>query len=603
MGTSSKLQRENERLRAQLEQKDAALEQKDAALEQKDAALEQKDAMLGQRDRALAEQAAALAEIQRENETLQLELKKLLERMFGSRSERYIDDPRQLKLDLGGGDDPQIDDAVEGLEQAVLEAGLDKPPRKRRKRKKPDEKFPPHIPRQVVDVDLSDEEKQGLKHIGYDTTETLQISRPKLTVVETRYHKYVAAGDPEAGVKSPPRAVGLVEGNKYDTSIAAEIIANRLGYHLPFYRQQDQFAGSGWTPSRSTLLNIQTAAAELIRPLVRHFADCVRGDPVVGTDDTGVKLLLPRAIPPPLPDDPKSQRVHEILSEALEQGRTHVNAKMWAYRGATVPLNVFDFTVSRHRDGPDLFLIDNGFAGTLLGDCYGANTGIAVRSSGSIVHAACVSHARRHVRDALGNHQAHAETLLAMFQELYDVEARGSVLDAGARLALRRSEASAVWERMRGYIDTRMTDLLPKDLMSQAVGYLRNQWAALTRYLDDPLIPIDNNETEQLMKQIALGRKNWIFIGSVRAGYRTADLMTLVSSAIRNDLDVWSYLKGVLDALLGGETDYDLLLPHNWAAAHPDQIRDYRREERGDRAARKSETRARRRAAAAAKLR
>ena len=178
-----------------------------------------------------------------------------------------------------------------------------------------------------------------------------------------------------------------------------------------------------------------------------------------------------------------------------------------------------------------------------------------------------------------------------MFGELYDIEDRGRSLPVEDRLALRQAEAVLVWDRMRTYLDTKMTNVLPKEAMATAAGYLNNQWEALTRYLGDGSIPIDNNETEQLMKQVALGRKNWMFIGSVAAGYRAADLMTLVSSAIRNDLDVWSYVKGVLDALLSGSTHYKDFLPDVWAAAHPEQIRHYRKRERDQRTARKANAR------------
>ena len=99
------------------------------------------------------------------------------------------------------------------------------------------------------------------------------------------------------------------------------------------------------------------------------------------------------------------------------------------------------------------------------------------------------------------------------------------------------------------------------------------------------------------MKQVAIGRKNWLFIGSLSAGSRMSDLLTLVSSALRNDLHVWSYVKGVLDALLAGETDYAVLRPDHWAATHPEHIRTYRQEERCDRADRKQLQRATRRAA------
>lgn len=104
-----------------------------------------------------------------------------------------------------------------------------------------------------------------------------------------------------------------------------------------------------------------------------------------------------------------------------------------------------------------------------------------------------------------------------------------------------------------------------------------------------------NNDTEQLMKQVAVGRKNWLFAGSVVGGMRIAGFLTLVSSALRNDLDVWSYVKDVLDQLLAGSTDYASLLPWNWAAAHPEAIRTYRVEERKQRSVRQSAKRAERR--------
>jgi len=131
--------------------------------------------------------------------------------------------------------------------------------------------------------------------------------------------------------------------------------------------------------------------------------------------------------------------------------------------------------------------------------------------------------------------------------------------------------------------------------LGKAIGYLRNHWKPLQTYLTDGRLPIDNNDVEQLMKQVALGRKNWLFIGSVAAGARAAAFLTLVSSALRNDLDVWAYVKDVLDRLLAGETDYAALRPDVWRIAHPEAIRKYRVAERRDRAVRKQYRRAARR--------
>jgi hypothetical protein len=188
--------------------------------------------------------------------------------------------------------------------------------------------------------------------------------------------------------------------------------------------------------------------------------------------------------------------------------------------------------------------------------------------------------------------------LLAMFQELYDIDDRAKPLSPIERQQLRDAEARPIWKRMRDYLGSAAVgNVMPKEPFGQALTYLRNQFEHLLVYLDDGLLPIDNNETEQLMKQVALGRKNWMFIGSVAAGYRAADLMSLVSSAARNDLDVFLYVKDVLDRLLAGETDYDALRPDVWKQSHPEAIRLYRQEERRSRADAKAVKRARRRIA------
>lgn len=139
--------------------------------------------------------------------------------------------------------------------------------------------------------------------------------------------------------------------------------------------------------------------------------------------------------------------------------------------------------------------------------------------------------------------------------------------------------------------------MLPKSDFAEAVQYIRNHWEALNAYVYDGRIPIDNNQVEQLMKQVALGRKAWLFVGNVAAGERSAKMMSLVSSAKRHDLDVGMYIKDVLDQLLAGSTDYQHLLPDQWKQRHPEAIRKYREEERYYRAERKQYRAAKRRLA------
>ncbi len=330
--------------------------------------------------------------------------------------------------------------------------------------------------------------------------------------------------------------------------------------------------------------------------LVEHFRDSVLTSGLLGTDDTPVTLLLPKDIPKPRDNDPKSQRIYEVFTNAVAKGKPSVSARMWAYRSVTVPLNVFDFTVSRHRDGPDAFL--ENFAGKLMADCYSGYQAIELRSSGRIQRGACASHARRKVFDSRDGYPLHASLVLAKFQQLYDIEDQAKTFSADERLALRQSEATPIWTSLGEWLDGEAAALvLPKSRFGESLGYLRNHWDPLQLYLADGLMPIGNNDVEQLMKQIALGRKNWLFIGSVAAGERAADFLTLVSSAVRNGLDVWAYVKDVLDQLLAGSTDYHCLRPDIWRASHGESIRTYRTQERRDRADRKQRRRAQRRIA------
>ncbi|MCI0404176.1 MAG: IS66 family transposase [Acidobacteria bacterium] len=549
----------------------------------------------------LQRQKQALAQ---EHQELQLAFAELLQRAFQRRSERYLEDPNQLRIDFGDSDEAA--DAAAGLAQAVEESQsqtvLEQTIREhtRRVRLRPrHEKLPEHLPRLEVEAPVPEEVRHCPQHgarklIGYDVVETLHFERPKLWVRQTKYPKYACQNQPDCGVASPERAAGLVEGNRYDTSLAAEVITGKYAYHLPIYREQDYFAGCGWTPSRSTLLNLLEASAGVTRPLMDYFKQSVLASGVLGTDDTRTTLLVPKSIPPPLAGDLKSQRIHEVFQEALREKKPSVSARMWAYRSLTVPLNVFDFTVSRHRDGPETFL--RNFRGTLLADCYSGYQGIALRSAGAIQRAACAAHARRKVFEARDVYPREASLLLGMFQQLYDIEDRGKTLSAEERRRLRQREAAPVWQAMRQWLEGEAAAaVLPKSKLAEALSYLRNHAGPLRVYLEDGRLPIDNNDVEQLMKQVAIGRKNWLFVGSVAAGERAADFLTLVSSAVRNDLDVWAYIKDVLDQLLDGSTDYESLRPDVWRQTHPEFIRQYRVAERRDRADRKQRRRSDRR--------
>ncbi|MCM2374581.1 IS66 family transposase [Aporhodopirellula aestuarii] len=542
--------------------------------------------------------------LEQKNIDLQLKVDKLLQQLFGRRSERRVDGDGQLFLDLGEVATPEVvsalEEAVREAEQVIEDAEEEKQKRRSRPPRKSDRKFPEHLPRVERIVDLPEDRREGLKLIGYDEVETLEWIRPELRVRINKYAKYALPveknrADEEPAIISPERPTGLVAGDRFDASVGVEVIAWKYFYHLPFYRQQDLFGGCGWTPSRSTLANIETSVEFALRPLAEHLRSFLKTDACVGCDDTGVVLITPTAIPD-LSNHPRAERIGEVLEKAIASGKPSIQANFWGYYASRLPVVAFDFTVSRHRDGPDDVLAD--YEGTLIGDCWSGFQKIDVRSDSRITFAACWAHARRKIDECRGAFPIQVAKLESLIRMLYDIEDQIKTLDDAERLSRRQSLSRHVLGSIEEYLESEAMSspkVLPKSNLGQAAAYVRRHWAALNRSTEDARVPIDNNDCEQLMKRVATGRKNWLFKGSLSAGERAANLMTIIGTAIRNDLDVHAYLDDVLRRALAGETDWSALSPHAWRDSHPESIRDYRQDERRQAADRKRVRRARRR--------
>lgn len=567
-------------------------------------AMAHSETQLLEKEQQLAQHKDIIKQLEAKLDAKEKEYLKLWRERFEARSERYIANPDQLRIDFG--DTDQAADAADGLAEAVEEAGLI-PAHLRRKPKKKSNALPAHLPRveQVIDIEEANKtcgehgEKQLLPESMWDVREKLVMIPPKFEVHVRKYMKYACQNQSQCGIASAERPTGIVEGDKYDTSVATQIITHKYAYFLTLYRLQNLFAGSGWTPSRSLMLNILTNCYFIIGPLLAFFKQTLLGDSIIACDDTSLKLLYPKVPPDFDLTDPKQKRAAEVYDQALKEHKPSINAKMWAYRGVNVKLNLFDFTVSRHRDGPELFFAD--FTGTILGDCWHGFGSIAAHSDGEIVRAACNAHARRKFENAM-DYPADRTKWMDWFWLLYDLEseAKEQSLSGDALLASRRAQQKPVWNQMRAELDA-VDDrteqvVLPKSDLRKALNYVRNHWNELTRYLDDAELPLDNNECEQLMREVSIGRKNWLFTGSLAGGERNAGFLSLVSSAHRNNLDVWAYVNDVLQRLLAGETNYEPMLPWNWAQNHPESIRIYRQKERSDREIRKRDKRQRRRA-------
>ena len=321
--------------------------------------------------------------------------------------------------------------------------------------------------------------------------------------------------------------------------------------------------------ARSTLCDWVSAAAQLLEPLYQLQRKRVIQSPVMWTDDTTVKVLV-----------------------GGEEGSRQ--RRFWTYVGDEQhPYSVYDFSMSRSRDGPQGFLQD--FRGYLHADAYAGYDAIYLGSDNQIVEVACWAHARRKFYDARQNYPRESHQVLEWIRQLYDIEDRASSLPVAARQQLRCSEADPVLDQLESYLSTLSERVLPKSALAAAVNYARNQWNALRCYTSDSRLTIDNNTAERTLRHQAIGRKNWMFLGSENAGPRAAILYTILAGAKRHRIEPWVYLREILVRRHADDAQLEAMLPDQWAAANPQHILTHRLEESRSKAAAKRERRRQRR--------
>jgi hypothetical protein len=356
--------------------------------------------------------------------------------------------------------------------------------------------------------------------------------RPKFACKHCQEHVAIA-GKPAQPIDKGLPGPGLL----------AQVVVSKYGDHLPLYRLERIFARHGVGLSRSTMCGWMAACAGLLSPLYHLLTEQVLGSRVVHTDDTPVPVLDPSR-------------------DTARQGR------VWVYLGdADHPYTAFDYTPSRSRDGPARFLGE--FAGYLQADAFGGYDGIY--ASGRVVEVACWAHARRKFYDARGTDPERAHLALAWVRQLYEVEGRAKEKPAATRAALRQQESRPLLGAFRVWLEEQKAGVLPKSPIGQAVAYALANWGALARYTEDGDLAIDNNAAERALRAVAIGRKNWLFAGSVNGGQTAAVLFSVIASCQRHGIDPFAYLRDVLGRLPTQPAErLAELLPDRWLGARTD---------------------------------
>ncbi len=239
-------------------------------------------------------------------------------------------------------------------------------------------------------------------------------------------------------------------------------------------------------------------------------------------------------------------------------------AYVWVYRTTNFVAQRavwFNFCASRGGEHPREVLGE--FSGTLVSDDYAGYHALHRRG---ITAALCMAHARRKLFEAfvLTGSQI-AGQAVALIGKLYEIEREAQDLDAQARQSMRQQRARPITDELHEWLTTQRQKLAKADATAKAIDYSLSNWRALMSYLDDGNVPIDNNAAENAVRPLAVGRKNWLFVGSQQAGERAAVVMSLIESAKLNGHDPWAYMKDVLERLPTlKNSELHSLLPHNW---------------------------------------
>jgi transposase len=383
-----------------------------------------------------------------------------------------------------------------------------------------------------------------LRQFGEDVSEQLERIPATFKVIRHVRPKFACAGC-ERVVEAPAPARPIERGLP-GPDLLAHVLVSKYGNHLPLYRQSEIFAREGVDLDRSTLAGWVGAASELLAPLVDQIRKHVLAASKIHADDTPVPVLAPG------------------------NGKTRTG-RLWTYvrddrpAGYTTPPAVW-LTYSEDRKGehPRRHLKD--FKGALQADAYAGFHHLY--GDGAIYEVSCWAHTRRKFHDIHVVHASPTTTeAIARIGALYGIEEeiRGKPVDI--RRSVRQDRTKPLLDDLRHWMEKTLTSLSTKSETSGAIRYALSRWRALTRFVDDGLLDIDNNAAERSLRSVVMGRKNYLFLGSNSGGQRAASLYSLIATAKLNGLDPEFYLRTVLARIPEHPINrIEELLPWNTAA-------------------------------------
>ena len=458
-------------------------------------------------------------------EKLTLELAYLRRMKFGVKSEAFVAGERDLFDETLVADLADCEARLAAAQQAA-EMGPHQPADKPKRQGAGRQALPAHL----VRIEHRHEPEschcgqcgQTLVPIGEDVTEKLNIVPAQFFVDRHIYPKYACRACQT--VTAAPTQASVIDGGLATPALLAWVAISKYSDHLPLYRVEQQAARAGVSLARSTLADWIGRLGVALEPLAGRLADLLRAGEVLHADETPVKQLDPG------------------------KGKTK-RAYLWAYRsnalGDGPQIAVFDYQTGRAGRHAVHFL--GRWAGALMVDDY---SGYKVLFRGKVTELACLAHARRKFFDLhQANHSPVAAEALRRIGELYAIEAKVSDKTVAERAEWRQAQSRPLLDALHLWLLLVRKSTAEGSALAKAIDYSLRRWPALARYVQNGFFPIDNNPVENAIRPIAIGKKNWLFVGSESAGRRAAAIQSLLETARLNGIEPMAWLSDVLEKL------------------------------------------------------
>lgn len=471
--------------------------------------------------------------LKQENEQLKFQVKEFQRLIFGSKSERFIPSiPIDSQIDLFTGTSAKEQEQLEQQQISYTRKVSSK-----KKQKPVRSELPAHLPR-VEEIIEPEQIASGAKKIGEEITEILEYNPANIYVRKIIRPKYALTDNSRIVIADLP-SLPLPRSNA-GASMLAHITVSKFIDHLPFYRQIQMFKRQELYISQSTMSDWFSSMCKVIELLYEELQkEVLDNTDYLQADESPIGV-----------------------QDSHKKGSLH-NGYMWLFRNPENKLVLFTYNKGRSREAPEQIL--ENFTGTLQTDGYKVYQ--VLRTKGEITLMGCFAHARRYFEKAVSNDAQRAEYVLKQIQKLYAIErkAKDRQVDNATIKRYRQLYAKPILEQLESWMKEASFKVLPKSAIGKAIAYTQNLYPFLKRYTKDGKYEIDNNNIENAVRPLALGRKNYLFAGSHQSAQNIAMMYSFFASCKANDVNPFHWLKDVLNRMPNHKNqNIKQFLPNNW---------------------------------------